>query len=364
MKQLNSQIRNINVLVIEDDEFIAMAYEDQLSEVEGIEFNLDVYSNIAEGIKAFDNSTYDVLLLDLNLPDSNQSETVQQIPRFSAKLPVIIMTSTSSELVALQTMNLGSQDFLQKGSLNKTLFVRSILYGIERHQLKSQLTEAIEKAESQRDVSDKLLLNILPEEIAKELKENGQAKARDFENVSILFTDFKDFTQQSAQLSAIELVNEINLCFKEFDSIVEKYRIEKIKTIGDAYMAVGGLPIQSPDSAYKTVKAAIEMQTFMIKRKNEKDALGKPSFEMRAGIHTGPIVAGIVGTKKFQYDIWGDSVNTASRMENNCEVGLVNISESTYNIVKDSVGLNFRSRGEIEVKGKGHMQMHYASFAS
>lgn len=356
--------RNIKVLVIEDDEFIVMAYEDQLSNVSGITFKLDVYGNMEDGRRAFENNAYDVLLLDLNLPDSDQTKTVQHIPAFSDKLPVVIMTSTSSEFVALQTMNLGSQDFLQKDSLNKTLFVRSILYAIERQQLKSQLKDAIEKAEAQRDVSDKLLLNILPEEIAQELKEKGEAQARDFESVSILFTDFKGFTQQSAKLSAKELVNEINHCFKAFDNITEKYGIEKIKTIGDAYMAAGGLPIPSADSAQNTIKAALEMQAFIMKRKAERDDSGKPAFQMRAGIHTGPIVAGIVGVKKFQYDIWGDSVNTASRMESAGEVGNVNISQATYRLVKNNPTFNFISRGKIEVKGKGEMEMYYASFCS
>lgn len=217
--------------------------------------------------------------------------------------------------------------------------------------------------ESERDRSDNLLLNILPEEIAQELKEKGKADARDFDMVSILFTDFKGFTEQSAKLSAADLVREINHCFEAFDGIIDKYDVEKIKTIGDAYMAAGGLPVPTDDSVKKTVLAALEMQSFICKRKSEMDDVGKPAFEMRVGIHTGPVVAGIVGVKKFQYDIWGDTVNTASRMESSGAVGQVNISEATYNLLKGDPQLAFENRGKIKAKGKGELEMYFVSKA-
>jgi class 3 adenylate cyclase len=215
--------------------------------------------------------------------------------------------------------------------------------------------------EKEKNRSENLLLNILPEEIAQELKEKGKADARGFDMVSILFTDFKGFTEQSAKLSAAELVNEINHCFEEFDGIMEKYGIEKIKTIGDAYMAAGGLPVPTDDSIKNTILAALEMQAFITIRKAQNDAAGKPAFEMRLGIHTGPVVAGIVGVKKFQYDIWGDTVNTASRMESASEVGKVNISRATYEILKDDTQFAFESRGKIEAKGKGEIEMYFVS---
>ena len=216
----------------------------------------------------------------------------------------------------------------------------------------------------EKDISEGLLLNILPEEIAQELKEKGKADARNFDLVSILFTDFKGFTEQSAKLSASELVYEINQCFEAFDGIIEKYNIEKIKTIGDAYMAAGGLPVPTDESVKNTVLAALEMQAFISKRKTEMDAVGKLAFEMRVGIHTGPVVAGIVGVKKFQYDIWGDTVNTASRIESNGEVGKVNISQATYELLKSDPDFAFESRGKIEAKGKGEMEMLFVSVKS
>jgi adenylate cyclase len=215
----------------------------------------------------------------------------------------------------------------------------------------------------EKERSDNLLLNILPSEIAEELKEKGRADARSFDMVSILFSDFKGFTQISEKLSAEELVGEINACFKIFDAICEKYEIEKIKTIGDSYMAAGGIPVPTDDSVKNTVLAALEMSAFMINRRLEQEAKGGISFEMRVGIHTGPVVAGIVGVTKFQYDIWGDTVNTASRMESSGEVGRVNISRSVYDQVKEDPIFKFQPRGKVQTKGKGVIEMWFVEKA-
>ena len=213
----------------------------------------------------------------------------------------------------------------------------------------------------EKDRSESLLLNILPAEIAEELKEKGEAQARDFDLVSILFTDFKGFTEKSAELTAVELIGEINHCFKAFDHICEKYGIEKIKTIGDAFMAAGGLPVPSTDSVQNTVLAALEMQSFMTQRFSDKKTTDGFTFEMRLGIHTGPVVAGIVGVKKFQYDLWGDTVNTAARIESSGAVGQVNISQHTYELLKDNTQFTFTHRGKIQAKGKGKIDMYFVT---
>jgi adenylate cyclase len=205
--------------------------------------------------------------------------------------------------------------------------------------------------------SDGLLLNILPAEVAEELKEKGSADAQHIDQVTVLFTDFKGFTQLSEKLSPKALVAEINLCFSAFDAIMEKYSVEKIKTIGDAYMAAGGLPTPNKTHASDVVKAALEIQQFMQQHKAEKAAAGELFFEIRIGIHTGPVVAGIVGVKKFQYDIWGDTVNTASRMESSGEIGKVNISETTCEQVKQLFVCS--PRGYIAAKGKGEIAMYF-----
>ena len=209
------------------------------------------------------------------------------------------------------------------------------------------------------DRSESLLLNILPAEVALELKDKGTAVARHHDRVTVLFTDFKGFTEIAGSLGPAELVEELNACFHAFDGIVGRYGIEKIKTIGDAYMAAGGIPEAREGSALHVVQAALEMQEFMIQRRLERSAFGLPAFSMRAGVHTGDVVAGIVGARKFQYDIWGDAVNTAARMESSGEVDHVNISGATYALIKDSNDLRFVPRGMVQAKGKGEMEMFF-----
>ncbi len=205
--------------------------------------------------------------------------------------------------------------------------------------------------------SEELLLNILPAETAEELKATGTAKTKSFVSVTVMFTDFKNFTQASEKLSPEELVREINYCYSAFDEIITRYGIEKIKTIGDSYMCAGGLPVINFTHPHDVVHAGLEMQAFIEKNKEERIAIGQPYFELRLGIHTGPVVAGIVGIKKFAYDIWGDTVNTASRMESSGHVGKVNISDATHGFIKDK--FNCTHRGKIEAKNKGLIEMYF-----
>jgi class 3 adenylate cyclase len=208
-----------------------------------------------------------------------------------------------------------------------------------------------------RRISENLLLNILPQEVADELKEKGSARAKRFDEATVLFTDFKGFTALSEKLTPEELVEEINTCFSAFDLIMKTRGVEKIKTIGDAYMAVGGVPTPTKDHAAAVVQAALDIQSFMIDYQNKRKEEGKEYFEIRIGIHTGPLVAGVVGLNKFAYDIWGDTVNTASRMESSGEPGKVNISGSTYLHVQNKFTTTYR--GKIQAKGKGEIDMYF-----
>lgn len=240
-----------------------------------------------------------------------------------------------------------------------TLILTLLTYGRYRssRRAKRTLEEKNKIIEKERENSDNLLLNILPKSIADELKANGKARAQRFEQVTVLLTDFKNFTQISEQLGPEELVSELDKCFKGFDFIIQQYAdIEKIKTIGDAYMCASGLTTGSafPDNM---VRAALEMQQFLEEQKQENIRMGRPFFEARIGIHTGPVVAGVVGVKKFAYDIWGDTVNIAARMEANCEEGQINISQNTYQWVASRFECQYR--GKVEAKNKGAIDMYY-----
>jgi adenylate cyclase len=210
--------------------------------------------------------------------------------------------------------------------------------------------------------SESLLLNILPKEIAEELKAKGSAEAKQFDEVTVMFTDFKNFTRISEKLSPVELVKEIDTCFKAFDNITSNHNIEKIKTIGDSYMCAGGLPVANKTNANDVVSAAMEIQQYVQNYFEERIKNGKEPFEIRIGIHSGPVVAGIVGIKKIAYDIWGDTVNIASRMESSGEAGKVNISGSTYELVKDK--FTCTHRGKIQAKNKGEIDMYFVESES
>lgn len=215
------------------------------------------------------------------------------------------------------------------------------------------------EAEKERQKSEKLLLNILPKDVASELKEKGYAEPIHYESVSVLFTDFKGFTLIAEKLSPNELLSELDACFVQFDKITERYNLEKLKTIGDSYMCAGGIPRKNPTHAVDSILAAIEIQSFMNAMREMKEMVGLPFWELRLGIHSGPLVAGVIGEKKFAYDVWGDTVNTASRMESSGTPGRINISGATYELVKDFFDCEFR--GMVKAKNKGDVAMYYVN---
>jgi class 3 adenylate cyclase len=217
----------------------------------------------------------------------------------------------------------------------------------------------LKKGKSAPDMqtSDTPASNIPPDASADGGKGANLFKASSYDSVTVMFTDFQGFTQIGEQLSPQQLVAEIDLCFRAFDEITARYPIEKIKTVGDSYLCAGGLPTPNSTHAVDVVSAALAFQEFMADLKKSKQAEGAPYFEMRIGIHTGPVVAGVVGLKKSAFDIWGDTVNTASRMETTGEVWKINISESTWNLVKDH--FHCTPRGKIAAKNKGEIEMFF-----
>lgn len=231
---------------------------------------------------------------------------------------------------------------------------KKIILENQKAELEKEVAERTSEIIEEKKKSDDLLHNILPQEVASELKARGATTAHHFDHVSVLFTDFVDFTIAGERMGSEALVEELHNCFKVFDEIMSRHGIEKIKTIGDAYMAVCGLPKADERHAEKVVLAAEEIRLFMQQRRAQ---LGDRTFEIRIGIHSGEVVAGIVGVKKFAYDIWGDTVNTAARMEQNGEPGKINISQTTYDLVKDKFSCTYR--GELDAKNKGKLKMYF-----
>ncbi|MGI9546825.1 MAG: adenylate/guanylate cyclase domain-containing protein [Flavobacteriaceae bacterium] len=256
----------------------------------------------------------------------------------------------------IATLQAKRQQYVIYGTVLGLLLVFVLAVGSYKRYRYVKKTNKIIEEEKNR--SENLLLNILPDETALELKQNGKVKAKKFESVTVMFTDFKGFTSYSQNLSPELLVKTVDYYFSKFDAIIEKYGLEKIKTIGDAYMCAGGLPFPSKDHPHKMVQAAFEVARVMEETK-QNPPKGIVPFDVRIGINTGGIVAGVVGTKKFAYDIWGDTVNVASRMESLSEPGRVNVSQSTYLLIRDRY--TCEHRGQIHVKNKGMMDMYFVN---
>ncbi len=259
----------------------------------------------------------------------------------------------------IQLQNSQRNFFIAVAVILLTLAVGAYIRSSEIKKYNVALNAKNEALSAEQERSERLLLNILPSMVAEELKDHGVTKARRYELATVMFIDFKEFSKIAKLLRPEELVAELDTYFKAFDKIINKYKIEKIKTIGDAYMCVGGLPDVEGSEPKDVVLAALEIQDLMDQFKSERERINKPFFEARIGIHTGPLVAGVVGSMKFAYDIWGDTVNIASRLESNGQPWRVNISAVTYELVKDD--FEFETRGIIPIKNNNEIGMYFVN---
>lgn len=321
----------------------------------------------------------DLILLDIDMPGMSGLDVCRSLKSnpHTKNIPVIFLTSHAEKEMTVEGFRLGACDFMTKPFDPDELMMRvktqlELLEAKQRLEtivqqleissslLKSsneEMTRQKNAIETERKKADTLLLNVLPEFVAKELKENGIVIPRHFPIASVLFADLVNFSRLSKGLTPEEMIDELNNLFVGFDEILERNDMEKIKTIGDGYMAAGGVPIQNNSNPVDAVTAGLEMIQLLNNYNKKKERAGKPTWECRIGIHTGELIAGVIGKNKFVYDIWGVSVNTASRMESAGEPGKVNISGITYQLVKDK--FICERRGNIEVKNMGKMDMYF-----
>jgi class 3 adenylate cyclase len=238
---------------------------------------------------------------------------------------------------------------------------KKLLDSLESEKQQSEIEKGIaliaqKETENEKVKSESLLLNILPEEIADELKNSGNSKPVFYSSATVLFTDFQGFTEMAETLEPSKLIRELDYCFSKFDSLMEKYNLEKLKTIGDSYMCVGGIPKPNKTHAIDCVLAALGMQAIMEDWRAKKIQNSEKYWTIRIGIHSGSLIAGVIGQKKFAYDVWGDTVNLASRMESSGLPEKINISGDTYHFVKDYFDCEYR--GKIAAKNKGQVDMY------
>lgn len=370
-----------NVLYVDDEENNLNSFRAALRR------NYNIYTALSgeEGIEILSKTDIHVIVTDQRMPHMTGVQFLQHIPDGQDNIKIILTGFSDMESI-IEAINTGKvyryitkpwdKDELKITIDNaiETVMLRRdnkhLIQELQEHneQLEEKVRLRTQEIEKQKQIieaakiqSDALLLNILPAEIADELKQFGKSYARKHEQVSVVFADIKGFTSIAEKLTPVKLVTQLDEVFGAFDNIIAKYGMEKIKTIGDAYMCASGLPLADNENAIKSVKAALDMQQFIKEFGAGNKIQNLPVFEIRIGIHTGPLVAGVVGLKKFAYDIWGDAVNLASQMEQHSEAGKVNISGETYSLIKDS--FNCIYRGKIEAKSKGQVDMYFVESA-
>ena len=366
-----------NVLYVDDEENNLNSFRAALRR----HYNIYTALSGEEGMSIVEDNDIHVIVTDQRMPNMTGVQFLQHLPGDLDNIRIILTGFSDMESI-IEAINTGKvyryitkpwdKDELKITIDNaiETVVLRrnnkKLIQELRNYneQLEEKVRARTREVERQKAVieaaksqSDSLLLNILPDEIAEELKRFGKSYARKHDQVSVLFSDIKGFTSITEQLTPVKLVNQLDELFGAFDNITAKYGMEKIKTIGDAYMCACGLPLADNENAVKAVKAGLDMQHFVKEFGITNKIQNLPVFEIRVGIHTGPLVAGVVGSKKFAYDIWGDAVNLAAQMEQNSEAGKVNISGETYALVKDH--FKCTHRGKIAAKSKGEVDMYF-----
>jgi len=340
------------VLVVDDNEM----NRDLLSRrLQRQGFTVAIAEDGKQALEQIQIQPFDLVLLDVMMPQMNGYQVLEYLKTDTnlRHIPVIVISALDDMESVVRCIELGAEDYLFK-PFNQTLLKARIGACLEKKRLRDQEQAFLKQIQAEQEKSERLLLNVLPKPIADRLKQGQHTIADNFAEVTVLFADIVGFTELSSALAPTDLVELLNQIFSVFDHLVEQHYLEKIKTIGDAYLVVGGLPTPRSDHAEAIANLALAMQAaiaqFTIPNHHSHS---NKSLQMRMGIHTGPVGAGVIGTSKFAYDLWGDTVNTASRMESHGIPGQIQVSAVTYELLKNSYA--FQPRGAIDVKGKGEM---------
>ncbi len=347
-------MRTYKILVVEDDPVYLRILSHILIELDK-KIKILQTDNGLNALEILKKEIPDLIITDWDMPQMSGIEFCERIRANQdfKDIPVIMCTGINKSSENLKTaFESGVVDFVRKPIDKMELMsrVNSMLKLSESYQTIKKQKEQIE---TEKYKSDQLLLNILPQKIADDLKEKGKTKPELFKNVSVLYSDIVDFTEKTLKIPANILLEELNDLIKAFDAIMIKNNCEKIKTVGDAYIAVCGLPVPNEKHAEHIINASKDIISFL----EQRNVLSKYKWEVRIGIDSGEVVGGIIGTQKYIYDIFGDPVNTASRLEHSSEMMRINLSERTYNLVKDK--FEFEEKAPLEIKGKGVMKMYF-----
>jgi adenylate cyclase len=353
-------------ILVVDDERLNI---NMLINLLGTDYDTVIAKNGKQALKrAFADIPPDLILLDVMMPEMDGYEVCRRIRADSRTqhIPIIFVSAMSDTMDEAKGFELGAVDYITK-PISPLIVLARVKSHLKICKLKNQLQVQNQQLQEQADElekrngliakekekSDKLLLNILPVRVANDLRETGKTEPEAFDNVTVFFSDIVGFTKISAQLETQMLINELNSIFTAFDNIIEQHQCERVKTIGDAYLAVCGMPEINPNHAENIINSAIDIVDYLTERNQTVNI----QWKVRIGINTGKVIGGIVGVKKYLYDVFGDTVNTASRMESNSEPMKINISETTYQMVKNKYKVI--ARDSLSVKGKGNMNMYF-----